>query len=174
MSIHVAFLGPSLFGKSYGAKLFSAACWRQARRPTIVLDPNRDDWGPWSLVFTDREKFWAAVWSKTNCLVVVDDLGENMDRDKTATPLFTRIRHRGHLFVAIGHLWTELLPKQRNQLGKVFLFWQTRESAESIAREWSDDRILESCTLPKYEHLYLVKWGDGARHIVRRSHFPAP
>ncbi len=119
VSIHVGIFGPSLFGKSHIAKSLSAEYWRAARMRTIVLDPNGDDWGPWSLVFTDRAKFWDAVWKNKRCAVLVDDLGENMDRDKTASPLFTRIRHNFHLFHAIGHEWTELLPKQRNQLGKV-------------------------------------------------------
>lgn len=141
---------------------------------SIVLDPNGDDWGRWSLVFTDKAKFWRAVWSNTRCAVFVDDLGENMDRDKDASPLFTRIRHNYHLFHAIGHVWTELLPKQRNQLGKLFLFWQTAESAETIAREWSEPRVLESTQLPKYEFLRCVKFGDAPRHVITRCRFPPP
>lgn len=173
MSIHVGILGPSLFGKSYAAMYLSAEYWRLYGIRSIVLDPNGEDWGPWALVFTNRAKFWAAVWKHRRCAVFVDDLGENMDRDKTASPLFTRIRHNFHLFHAIGHTWTELLPKQRNQLGKLFLFWQTRESAEAIAREWSDERILEACTLPKYQFLYCLKFGKAPHHIIERSSLPA-
>lgn len=139
---------------------------------SLVLDPNGDDWGPWALVFTDRAKFWDAVWKYRGCAVFVDDLGENMDRDKTASPLFTRIRHQFHLFHAVGHEWTELLPKQRNQLGKLFVFWQTQQSAQKLADEWSDERLLQATALPRHEYLYCLKFGDGARHVIKRAKFP--
>jgi hypothetical protein len=102
-----------------------------------------------------------------------DEFGEIFERDKAASPLFTRLRHQGHVMHAITHLWTDMLPKQRNQLGTLFCFWQTAEAAEMLAREWSDNRLLEATQLPKRQFLYCQKFGDAPRHIIRRATFPA-
>lgn len=171
--IHVGIFGPSLFGKSHVAKYLSRLYWTLYAMRSIVLDPNGDDWGPHALVFTDRARFWVAVWTHQRCAVFVDDLGENMDRDREASPLFTRIRHQYHLFHAIGHEWTELLPKQRNQLGKLFIFWQTQTAAEKLAAEWSDERFLQATTLQPREYLYALKFAAAPRHVVTRARFPA-
>lgn len=172
MSVHVGIFGPSLFGKSHLGKHLAAQYWRLDRRPSIVLDPNGDDWGPSALVFVDREAFLRAVWEKRNCAVFCDEFGEVFDRDKAASPLFTRLRHQGHLMHALSHLFTDLLPKQRNQLGTLFLFWQTAEAADAIAREWSDERLRQAPTLPKYVFLHCRKFGAGAQHIITPGKLP--
>lgn len=182
MSIHTAFLGPSLFGKSHAAKLSARQHWLRHRRRSIVLDPTTEPgqphgWGDYCLVFQGegerpRELFRDAVFRKyEHCAVFFDEGGE-VERDKDMNPYFTRIRHRYHIFHYISHAWTDMLPKQRNQLGTLFLFWQPADAAESIAREWSDPRLLEATKLPKYEFLYCRKFAAAPAHIIQRSRFP--
>jgi len=173
MSVHVGIFGPSLFGKSHLAKALALQYWTQSRRPSVVLDPNGDDWGRHCLVFTDRERFVSAIWHHRNCAVFCDEFGEVFERDKSASPLFTRLRHQGHLMHAITHAWTDLLPKQRNQLGTLFVFWQPADAADVIAREWSDDRLRAATTLPKYTFMHCVKFGAAPQHIIRRVRLPA-
>ncbi|MCF3650176.1 hypothetical protein [Synoicihabitans lomoniglobus] len=173
MSIHVGIIGPSLFGKSHVGKRLSLTYWQRERRRSIVFDTRSANWGNHSLVFTDKAKFLEACWRYRSCAVFCDDFGDHFERDKEVTPMFTSLRHQFHQLHAMTHVWQDMLPKQRNQLGTLFLFWQTRESAESIAREWSDSRLLESTRLPKYEFLHCRKHADAPNHIITRGRFPA-
>ena len=56
MSIHTGIFGPSLCGKTTGAKILSLARWRALRRPSLVLDLNNEDWGRHSLVYSLPER----------------------------------------------------------------------------------------------------------------------
>jgi hypothetical protein len=172
MSAHVGIIGPSLFGKSHLGKALARQYWQSAGRRSVVLDLTGADWGPHALMIRDKDRFWEVVWRERDCAVFCDDFGDMMERDKSVTSLFTRLRHQGHQFHALTHVWPDMLPKQRNQLGRLFLFWQTDKSARIIADEWSDDRILESTKLPKYEFLYCVKHGENPGHKITRGRFP--
>lgn len=171
---YVGFIGPGLFGKSYAAQTLSRRYWTGGGRRSIVHDPNDDPWGPHALVFTDKDAFWTAVWHYTDCAVFADEFGENNYRTNEATPLFTRLRHQRHLFHVITHDWTDMLPKQRNQLGTLFLFWQTEKAAKTLCEEWSDPRLMEATKLPQYDFLYCRKFAQNPAHLIERSRFPAP
>lgn len=180
MSIHTAILGPSLFGKSNLAKHLAAGYWTAGRRRSLVLDPTTQPgephgWPPCCLVFQGegpgpRAAFFKAVFETyRHCAVFFDEGGE-VERDKDLNPYFTRIRHRYHLFHYIGHNYTDLLPKQRNQIRNLFLFWQcATPAAETIAREWSDVRLLEAPKLPPYEFLHCQKFADLPAHRITRA-----
>jgi hypothetical protein len=169
---------PSLFGKSNVAKTLCRLYWRLERRRSIVLDPTLKDprfhdWGPSALVFIDREQFIAAVNKHANCAVFFDEFGD-YERDKANNPLFTKIRHQGHQLHIMSHAWTDCLRKQRNQLGKIFFFWQSELEAKLIAEELSDERLLAVSTLPKYEFLLCEKFKENPRHRITRGKFPPP
>lgn len=183
MSIHVGILGPTLFGKSHVAKRLAGSYWSGGRIRSLVRDPTTEPgqphgWPASCLVFQgDSEdafrRFETAVFERySGCAVFLDEGGE-MERCRDLNKFFTRIRHRGHFFHYIGHNWTDMLPKQRNQLGTLFLFWQPAKAAEAIAAEWSDDRLLEAATLPKYQFLYCRKFGANPAHLISRASFPA-
>lgn len=183
MSIHVGIFGPSLFGKTHVIRKLSEIYWRNERRKSLVLDPTTEPgqphgFGPWCLVFqgegaATRDRFYHAVFHQYKGCAVFFDEGGEVERDKNMNPYFTRIRHRLHIFHFVSHAWTDALPKQRNQLGTLFLFWQSADAAETIAREWSDPRLLETTQLPQYEFLYCKKFGNRPSHIITRGKFPA-
>ncbi len=182
MSIHTAILGPSLFGKSHVAKWLAREYWRLYRRRSLVLDPTTEPgephgWPDCCLVFQGegpgpRARFFEAVFKRYRDCVVFFDEGGEVERDKDMNPYFTRIRHRGHFFHYISHAWTDMLPKQRNQLGTLFVFWQPADAAEFLAREWSDPRFLDAPKLPPYEFLFCRKFGNRPAHIIERRKFP--
>ncbi len=182
MSIHTGIFGPSLFGKSHVAKGLSREYWRTKRMRSLVLDPTTEPgrphgWGDHCLVVqgegeAPRARFYDLVFSRyENCAVFFDEGGE-VERDKDMNPYFTRIRHRYHLFHYISHAWTDALPKQRNQLGTVFLFNQSAKPAAFIAEEWSDPRLLAATSLVEYEFLYCRKFAARPGHLIQRSRFP--
>lgn len=84
----------------------------------------------------------------------MEEAAESVNRDSDKTPLFTRLRHRGHKLHVIGHSGASLLPVQREQLHTLFLFRQPKAAAEVWAALFTDDQLLESCNLEKYEFLW--------------------
>ena len=182
MSIHTAILGPSLFGKSNAAKHLAASYWRNRRIRSLVLDPTTEPgephgWPSCCLVIQGegegpRARFYDAVFKRYEGCAVFFDEGGEVERDKDMNPYFTRIRHRYHFFHYIGHNWTDMLPKQRNQLGTLLLFWQPADASETIAREWSDPRLLDAVRLPQYEFLYCRKFALRPAHDITRASFP--
>ncbi|EIQ00200.1 hypothetical protein OpiT1DRAFT_04742 [Opitutaceae bacterium TAV1] len=171
---HTGIFGPGQCGKTFGCKALSRAHWTDDRRPSLVLDPNNEDWGPQALVFTDMSRFLPVVWKKRDCAVFIDEATMTIDRNTAFTDLFTRIRHRGHYLHVIGHRATVLQPVQRDQFSVLFLFRQSPGAAKIWAEEWADDRILQATTLVKYEFLLCNKFeGPGGTHLIKRGRFPA-
>lgn len=172
MSIHVGIFGPSLCGKSYVAKRLSAELWRVSGRRSLVLYPQGHEesgWGHHALVCYDRAHFLKLFWRERNLAVFVEEATETVGRDTELTGLFTRGRHRGHIVHAMGHRPTVLLPIQRDQFGTLFLFRQSPDAAEIVAREWAEPRIHEATTLKRYEFLLCRKFAapDGGHHVEK-------
>lgn len=159
-SLHVGIFGPGLSGKTTLAKALCASYYADHKLRSIVLDPNLENWGPGADVHDDANEFWAAVWAARNCMIFVDEAAETIGRNKALTPLFTRIRHRGHKMHVMGHSGTDLLPVMRRQLSTLFLFRQSPKAAEIWTEEYCDERLMQCAKLRQYEFLHAVLWGD--------------
>lgn len=168
--LHAGTFGRGFSGKTFLNKELSRNYWSQHGIKSLVLDPNRENWGAQAWVTDDEEKFWWMVWHKeTSCALFVDEAGETIKRDDEKSSLFTRVRHRGHRMHVMGHSGVNLLPKQREQLHVLFLFQQTRKAAQMWVETFMDERIMEATTLAQYEFLHCVLWGDSGKNLVRKA-----
>ena len=151
--------GPKLSGKTTLAKALSREYFLKCKLRTLVLDPNNDDWGKQSLVFTDEEKFWPVVWQSQNCLVIVDEAAATIRRDRDLIPVFTRLRHLHHKLIVIGHSGMDLLPVMRQQFDELFLFRQPESAAKVWAETMTQKGLLQSGELQQFEFLHTKLYG---------------
>jgi hypothetical protein len=145
--------GTTLSGKTTLAKTLTAQIWQRQKMRSLVLDPFGEDWGQHALVFTDEEKFWKTVWNSQNCLVVVDESGATINRNRDLKPVFTRLRHLGHKLLVSGHSSADLLPVMRQSLDTLFLFRHSEKSAAVWADVFTDKTILTCSELKQFEFL---------------------
>ena len=168
--LHAGTFGRGFSGKTFLNKSFSRSYWRNHGIKSLVLDPNKDDWGPQAWVTDDEEKFWDVVWKReTGCAVFMDEAAETIKRDNENVPLFTRIRHRAHRLHVMGHSGVNLLPQQREQLHCLFLFQQTERAAKMWVETFIDPRLMQSTELNQYEFLRCILYGDNGKNFVRKE-----
>jgi hypothetical protein len=151
-------MGPKLSGKSTLAKKLSQEYWTRLRMRSFILDPNLDSWGKQAWVTNNEEKFWRAVWSTTGALVIVDEAGETINREKDLIPVFTRLRHLHHKLIVIGHSGVNLLPIMRQQLDTLYLFRQSPKAAAIWAEDMTQEGFKAAVELNEYEFLYGQKF----------------
>lgn len=150
--------GPSLSGKTTLAKALSREYWVKHRMKTLVLDPNGEQWGEHAVVFTDEAKFWETVWNSTHCLVIVEEASETINRDKELTAVFTRLRHKFHKLIVVGHSGASLLPVMRQQFDTLYLFLQSRKASQIWVEETACDDLLGATKLNQYEFLHYERF----------------
>lgn len=161
--------GPKLAGKTTLVKSLSRDYWRGKGLRSLVLDPNEDgDWGPQAWTTADEDHFWGVVWASRRCLVIVEEAAATIRRDNDLVPVFTRMRHLEHRLLVVGHSGSDLRPTMRQQLDTLFLFRQPPQAAEIWAETFADDRIMECCTLKKYEFLHCQLFEEPRRMILAR------
>lgn len=151
-------MGPKLSGKTTLAMALSREYWRKHKMRSLVLDPNLDNWGKQAWVTDNEEKFWAAVWKTQRCLVIVDEAAETINRDKGLTAVFTRLRHRHHKLIVIGHSGTNLLPIMRQQLDTLYLFRQAEDDAKRWCKDMTQPGFEAAVELEQYDFLYGEKF----------------
>lgn len=151
-------MGPKLSGKSTLAMTLSREYWRKHKMRSLVLDPNLDPWGPQAWVTDDEEKFWDVVWRTQQALVIVDEAGETINRDKGLINVFTRLRHKHHKLIVIGHSGVNLLPIMRQQLDTLYLFRQAKPAAAMWAEDMTQEGFRGAVALEQFEFLYGEKF----------------
>jgi ABC-type Mn2+/Zn2+ transport system ATPase subunit len=152
--------GPKLSGKSTLAKRLCGEYWRKHKIRSLVLDINEDDdWGEHCWTTADEEKFWVAVWKTRNSIVVVDEAAATIRRDKKLIPVFTRLRHCGHILIVIGHSGMDLLPAMRQQFDTVYLFRQPDSAAKIWAETMTEKGLLKAVELQQYEFIHHQLYG---------------
>ncbi len=163
--------GPKLSGKTTLAKELSRQYWLKQRRRSLVLDINLEEWGPHAWVTDDEEKFWCTVWKQPivghakPSLVIVEEATETINRDKTLTRVFTRLRHLHHKLLVIGHDGTNLLRIMREQIDTLYLFRSSPKAAEMWADSMTQEGFLDAALLNQYEFLY----GERFKPPVKRK-----
>lgn len=164
--------GPKLSGKTTLAKELSRQYWIRQHRRSLVLDINLETWGEQAWVTDDEEKFWSVVWKEPAfgkskpSLVIVDEAAETINRDRTLVRVFTRLRHRQHKFIVIGHSGENLLPIMRQQLDTLYLFRQSPDDAERWARSMTQEGFLQAAELNQYEFLYGERFKPPVKRML--------
>jgi hypothetical protein len=151
---NIGIFGPKLSGKTTLAMSLSRKWWRLRKRRSLVLDPNLDNWGEQAWVSDNEEKFWDAVWKTRDCLVIVDEASETINRDKGLISVFTRLRHQGHVFIVIGHSGINLLPIMREQLDTLYLFRTSAKAAALWAETFAQPGFRNAVDLGQFEFLW--------------------
>ena len=151
-------MGPKLSGKTTLAMTLSREYWRKYRMRSLVLDPNREDWGKQAWVTNDEEKFWSVVWATKQALVIVDESGETINRDKGLIPVFTRLRHLHHKLIVVGHSGVNLLPIMRQQLDTLYLFRQSPKACAIWCEDMTQQGFDAAQNLEQFEFLYGEKF----------------
>lgn len=163
--------GPKLSGKTTLAKELSRQYWVRSHRRSLVLDINLEGWGSHAWVTDDEDKFWSVVWREPvvgkakPSLVIVEEATETINRDKTLTRVFTRLRHLEHKLIVVGHDGTNLLRIMREQIDTLYLFRSSPKAAEMWADSMTQTGFLEAENLEQYEFLY----GERFRPPVKRK-----
>lgn len=167
--INGGIFGPKLSGKTTLAMALSRQYWKNLKIKTVVLDINNDQWGDHATVMTEEPIFWEVVWKAQNCLIVVDEAAETINRDKELIPVFTRMRHNHHKLLVIGHSGMNLLPIMREQIDTIYLFRQGKKSAAYWAETLAEDDLLQSTTLRQFEFIRYEMYGTPQRQKLTIS-----
>lgn len=167
---HIGIFGPGQSGKTTLAKSVSESMQKRHGFDSLVLDPNGEHWKASKFTTTDEEAFWPVVWKSERCLIVVEEATEMIARNKDLIGLFTRIRHKGHKLMVIGHNGTNLLPIMREQIHFLFLFRQPFASAKLWSDTMAEDRLIQATTLKQYEFLRCIQFGDtDGNNLIQRN-----
>jgi GTPase SAR1 family protein len=160
----IGIFGATECGKTTLAKSISREYWRQQKKPSLILTNFHDPWGSHAWMTTDAEKFNAAVWKRSGCLVVIEDASSTINRDGEFKKFFTCIRHQDHDFIVIGHDGTDLLRPMRQQLTEVFFFLQTPRSIEIWSQDLPGISGLEQATqLQRHEFVHAKNFETAKR-----------
>ena len=90
--------------------------------------------------------------------MVVDDASVTINRDGELNGVFTTLRHQGHKLLVIGHSAGNLLPQMREQLQRIFLFLQNRDSVEKWAIVFPGSDLTPATQLQQYEFLTVANY----------------
>jgi len=151
--------GPSESGKTTLAKKIAWHFWTKEKRPALVLDAvSKSYWGEHSKVYTSEDKFWQDIFKARDCLVVVDDASVTINRDNELNGVFTTLRHQGHKLLVIGHSAGNLLPQMREQLQRIFLFLQNRDSVEKWETVFPGADLTGATKLAQYEFITVANY----------------
>lgn len=165
--------GPSESGKTTLSKKIATEIFVREKRFAIVLSPNDPQkWAElkFSRVFTDKELFWKFCNESNNCLLIMDDGSETINRDADLNTLFTSLRHRGHKVLVIGHHATNLLPQMREALQRVFLFLQNSDSVEHWKKVFpgqSLDMVCDPAFMQQYEFVTVANYKQMIKSKVK-------
>ncbi|MDE2020059.1 MAG: hypothetical protein KGJ13_06975 [Patescibacteria group bacterium] len=156
--------GPSEAGKTTLAKKISWHLFKTEKRKSLVLDPvAKDFWGNHAQVFTKEDEFWKIIFRERNGLVIVDDASVTINRDNELNGVFTTLRHQGHKLLVIGHSAGNLLPQMREQLQRIFLFLQNRDSVEKWQTCFPGADLSDAVNLRQYEFLTVANFQPALR-----------
>lgn len=166
--------GPKLSGKTTLVKELAIEYWNREGRRSLVLDPNNEKWGEYFWVTSDENLFWDTVWKQKECLIIVEEAAATIRRDQDLKPVFTRMRHRGHKLLVVGHSGADLLPAMRQQLDCVWLFCQPPQAAKTWAENYPRhyDEVMQCWELDQHEFLFVRQWQPPLRSKLVISEGP--
>lgn len=167
--LHVGIFGPGDSGKTTLAKQLSLSMYQNGGFRSLVLDPNREDWGRHAFVTDNDEQFQKVFWAEKRCFCIIEEATETIARDNAKNSLFTRGRHRGHKICVSGHSGTNLLPIHRNQLHTLFLFRQPVSAAKIWMELFTDESIMQCVSLKQYEFLHCRLYQPTVKRILKLS-----
>ncbi|MDE2020849.1 MAG: hypothetical protein KGJ13_10980 [Patescibacteria group bacterium] len=152
--------GPGGSGKTTLAREIGIEYWCREQRRGLVLDPNGEKWGPYFWVTQNEDLYWRTIWKEKESLIIVEEAAATIRREQDLKPVFTRLRHRGHKLLVVGHSGSDLLPAMRQQLDCCWLFCQPPPAAKAWAENFPRyyDEVMACWELNRHEFLYVTQW----------------
>ena len=99
--------------------------------------------------------------TEESCLIFIDEAGEALDKyDSAHNWLATRSRHWGHQVYFISQDALQVARLIRDQCIEVMAFAQSRKAAETLAYDYNNDILLQTCNLKRGEFIHVRKLGD--------------
>jgi len=160
---HSLIIGMTESGKTSLAKEM-ARIYREQGIEVLVLDPLLDpDW-PVDKVHEDPDEYMSQVFTKKKCALFIDESGEMIGRySGVMGKLATRSRHYGHNAHFIVQRCAQLDKTVRDQCVYIYLFRVSKKDSETLADEYCDDMLKESCNLNKLEFIRLSRFEDAEK-----------
>ena len=126
----------------------------------MVLDPiDPDAWGA-DFATDDPAVFLDTFWKSANCMVFVDEAGDNFGRFETdMAQCATKGRHSGHCLHFISQRAKMLSPTVRTQCTKLVLFNVAYEDAKMHSVEWNRPQLLTCVDFPPGIYFECGRWG---------------
>jgi hypothetical protein len=160
----IGIFGPTESGKSTVARRLVLEHFKKFGIKALILDPHTDEWHFWpseavGFITEDETKFWAAVWSSDGCIVVVEESSSTIKREKNLIPVFTKLRHRKHKLLVIGHSGMDLLPVMREQFDTLYLFRQPQSAAKVWAEVMTETGLLACMNCQQFEFIFHRMFG---------------
>lgn len=148
---HTIVTGLSRSGKTHLCRKIAEAI--KAHKRVLVLDTFGAGWScDWQT--TDAAEFVRIAKLNTNCLLVVDDGADTLNKhDAAFNWLGTQSRHWGHCFLINAQRYVEISPSIRNNAITTFAFKLSKKDAKLLSEDFADESLLSVTTLQKYEFL---------------------
>ena len=162
--------GISLSGKTTLAKHLSAGYFHKGNLNSLVLDPHEENYGEHAEVLgiENEDLFWQKVWeAEQPYLVIVDEASATLRREREMVPVFTRLRHKKHRLLVLGHKSTDLLPVMREQLDTLYLFRQSATSADEWADLFGEKELISCSNLSQYEYIFCQLYGKPKKCLLK-------
>lgn len=166
--------GPSQSGKTTVVQRLVLECYQKYRMPALILDPHTDEWHLWpkvavGYITANEQQFWRVVWESKGCVVVVEEASTTIARNPDLIGLFTKLRHRLHRLIVVGHSGMDLLPVMREQLTDLYLFRQSAKAAKIWAETMTEPKLSEAVSLQQYEFLRHKMFGKPVKMILSKD-----
>lgn len=157
---HVLIVGTTESGKSSLARAL-AASYGAGR---IVLDPMRHPEWECDRLFDTGPEFLACARQAQGCALFVDEAPHVIGRyDSEMHWLATQARHRGHWSHFVAQHYKALPPPVRDQCTLLFLFRVPPDTADALARDFTQPELLEATQLGQGEFIQASRFGGCER-----------
>ena len=149
--MHSLIIGTTGSGKTNLAKTLCRK-FKQAGKPTLVLDPLMDDEWDCDFKTSDKAQFLDVVKHNKQCIIFVDESGQAVGKyDEEMAWLATTARHWGHQSIFICQRAQQISKTVRDQCQRIWIFRVSNGDAKILAEEFVQDELLEAGSLGKFE-----------------------
>lgn len=109
--------------------------------------------------YAHEDEFIARARQLRNCLLVVDDARDNLDKhSENAKWLGSQSRHWGHSFLVITQRYVDIAPSVRNNAESAVIFRMSKKDCLEVSEDYVDDALKDAYKLEKYHFLIGGKY----------------
>lgn len=155
--MHVGVLGMTQSGKTLALKAYIER-FKRAGYSSILLDPLNDPEFNVDFQTSNQYEFIDMVFKSKNCLVIVDETGEQGKFNIAVSKLATKGRHWGHTCIFAAQKATQVNTLVRDQWGAVMCFTSGAKSGILLAEEFNCQDLKKCTELRRGEYMYKTRF----------------